>query len=217
MEILQNPIMQSVLAAVIFLSILTEVKTAGFSGGGLIALLGGVLLLLGAGETWPMTESLLYFGGLSLILLDLCVLFTGFVTVVGLLAVMTALFLLFGSGMGATVVLIVGVVLAILMLIFLDKKLPDNPVWRKISLSLSLSSQEGYLSSAEDLSPYEGKQGIAKTVLRPAGKVEIEGKVLDAVTQGDFIRPGESVVVIKAESNRVVVGNKTELRIEGHD
>ena len=206
MEILQNPIMQSVLAAVIFLSILTEVKTAGFSGGGLIALLGGVLLLFGAGETWPMTESLLYFGGLSLILLDLFALFTGFVTVAGLAGVVTALFLLFGSGMGATLVLVVGIVLAILVLIFLDKKLPDNPVWRKISLSLSLSSKEGYRSSAEDLSPYEGKQGIAKTVLRPAGKVEIEGKIIDAVTQGDFIRSGEPVVVLKAESNRIVVG-----------
>ncbi len=205
MEILQNPIMQSVLAAVIFLSILTEVKTAGFSGGGLIALLGGVLLLFGAGETWPMTESLLYFGGLSLILLDLFALFTGFVTVAGLAGVVTALFLLFGSGMGATLVLVVGIVLAIMVLIFLDKKLPDNPVWRKISLSLSLSSKEGYRSSTEDLSPYEGKQGIAKTVLRPAGKVEIEGKIIDAVTQGDFIRSGEPVVVLKAESNRIVV------------
>ncbi len=206
MEILQNPIIQSVLAAVIFLSILTEVKTAGFSGGGLVALLGGMLLLFGAGETWPMTESLLYFGGLSLILLDLFALFTGFVTVAGLVAVMTALFLLFGSGFGATLVLVVGVVLAVMMLLFLDKKLPDNPVWRKISLSLSLSSKEGYRSSVEDLSPYEGKRGIAKTVLRPAGKAEIEGKVVDVVTQGDFIQAGEPVLVIKAESNRVVVG-----------
>ncbi len=206
MEILQNPIIQSVLAAVIFLSILTEVKTAGFSGGGLVALLGGMLLLFGAGETWPMTESLLYFGGLSLILLDLFALFTGFVTVAGLVAVMTALFLLFGSGFGATLVLVVGVVLAVMVLLFLDKKLPDNPVWRKISLSLSLSSKEGYRSSIEDLSPYEGKRGIAKTVLRPAGKAEIEGKVVDAVTQGDFIQAGEPVLVIKAESNRVVVG-----------
>lgn len=206
MEILQNPIIQSVLAAVIFLSILTEVKTAGFSGGGLVAFFGGMLLLFGAGETWPLTESLLYFGGLSLILLDLFVLFTGFVTVAGLVAVMTALFLLFGSGFGATLVLVVGVVLAVMMLLFLDKKLPDNPVWRKISLSLSLSSKEGYRSSVEDLSPYEGKRGIAKTVLRPAGKAEIEGKVVDSVTQGDFIQAGEPVLVIKAESNRVVVG-----------
>ncbi len=206
MELLQNPIIESILAAVIFLSILTEVKTAGFSGGGLVALFCGALLLFGAGESWPMTESLLYFGGLSLILLDLFVLFTGFVTVAGLAAVMTALFFLFGSGVSATLVLIIGIVLAVLVLIFLDKKLPDNPVWRKISLSLSLTSKEGYLSSVENLSPYEGKRGVAKTVLRPAGKVDIEGKVLDAVTQGDFIQPGEPILVLKAESNRVVVG-----------
>lgn len=32
---------------------------------------------------------------------------------------------------------------------------------------------------------YEGKEGNAATVLRPSGKVEVEGTVVDAVSEGD--------------------------------
>ena len=205
MEFLQNPVVQVAIISVIFLSLLAEAKTAGFSGGGLVALVFGMLLAAGYSEEWPSFESVLYIGGLVLILLDVCLFFTGILAFAGLFGLLVALFLLLGSGVSAMVVLLVGIVIAFGLLLLLDKHLSTNPLWRKISLSLSLTSQEGYVSSVEKLDEFTGKTGTAQTVLRPAGKVKIGDAVLDAVTQGDFIREGESVIVVKAESNRIVV------------
>ena len=49
LEWMRIPFVEALLAAVIFVSILAEIKTAGFSGGGLIAVIAGGLLL---GSFW---------------------------------------------------------------------------------------------------------------------------------------------------------------------
>lgn len=47
--------------------------------------------------------------------------------------------------------------------------------------------------------------GVAHTFLRPSGKVIINGKKIDAITQGDFVEQGTTVVIEKIEPNRVIV------------
>ena len=49
------------------------------------------------------------------------------------------------------------------------------------------------------------KQGKALTVLRPAGKIEVEGTMLDAVSVHDFIDAGEPIVVTKYENTQLYV------------
>jgi len=51
----------------------------------------------------------------------------------------------------------------------------------------------------------KGKTGTAKTVLRPSGKVEIEGEVYDAVTAGEFIEKGDAVAVLRVEATQLYV------------
>jgi len=207
LEVLQNPVIEIILAAVIFLSILAEIKTAGFSGGGLVAAVFGMLLIGSrwTGEISSVYELLLFFGGLALISLDLLFLATGAAAAAGLVAVAASLYFVFGAGLSAMYILAAGAVAAVIGMCFLAKRLSENRLWKKISLSTSLTTQKGFVSAAEDLSKWEGKEGRAQSVLRPAGKVEIEGKVLDAVTGGAFLEAGTPVYVVKAESNRVVV------------
>lgn len=50
-----------------------------------------------------------------------------------------------------------------------------------------------------------GQIGVARTMMLPAGSIEIDGKRFDAVSQGQAIEPGEFVKVIEASGNRVVV------------
>ncbi len=50
-----------------------------------------------------------------------------------------------------------------------------------------------------------GKVGIARTKMLPSGAVEIEGRIIDAVSQGQAIEPGTYVVVNEVRANRVVV------------
>lgn len=207
MELLQHPVIEGILVAVIFISILVEIKTAGFSGGGLVAALFGLLLLWSRwyDTAWPLAEALLFFGGLVLVFADLLFLATGAAAAGGLVAMAASLYFLFGADVTAMYVLAGGLVAAVAGLCVLAGRLSENRLWKKISLSLSLTSQKGYVSSSENLARWEGKQGTARSVLRPAGKVEIDGTVLDAVTQGDFVEAGRPVVVVRAESNRVVV------------
>lgn len=74
-----------------------------------------------------------------------------------------------------------------------------------LSLHKNLSSKEGFFSQAPELASWKGKQGEAITDLRPSGTVEIEGKRLDAVTDGEYVDAGTPVVVILVSGNRIVV------------
>lgn len=50
-----------------------------------------------------------------------------------------------------------------------------------------------------------GRVGVARSKMLPSGAVEIDGQMIDAVTQGQAIEPGTYVVVIEVRANRVVV------------
>jgi membrane-bound serine protease (ClpP class) len=50
-----------------------------------------------------------------------------------------------------------------------------------------------------------GKQGAALTVLRPAGKAQIDGRLLDVVSDGPFIPEGAPIEVLQISGNRIVV------------
>ncbi len=50
-----------------------------------------------------------------------------------------------------------------------------------------------------------GQSGEAQTILRPSGKVMINGKKYDVVTQGEILEAGTPVKVIEVEGNRIVV------------
>ena len=97
-EILANPMVEALLAAIILISLAAEVKTAGFSGGALVAAIAGAILI---GARWgdgspSVMEFILFFSGMALIIMDILFLFSGAAAVIGLVAVMTGLFFTFG-------------------------------------------------------------------------------------------------------------------------
>jgi membrane-bound serine protease (ClpP class) len=50
-----------------------------------------------------------------------------------------------------------------------------------------------------------GRVGVARSKMLPSGAVEVDGQMIDAVTQGQAIEPGTYVVVSEVRANRVVV------------
>jgi membrane-bound serine protease (ClpP class) len=50
-----------------------------------------------------------------------------------------------------------------------------------------------------------GKTGTAYTVLRPSGKVLIEGALYDASTRGDYIKKNERIKVVNDEGTSLKV------------
>ena len=68
-------------------------------------------------------------------------------------------------------------------------------VFQRIALKDSFSAANGYNANflATDM---KGKTGMAHTVLRPSGKVEIEGNVYDAYSTGEYVEVGSQIFVI---------------------
>jgi membrane-bound ClpP family serine protease len=50
-----------------------------------------------------------------------------------------------------------------------------------------------------------GRVGVARSKMLPSGAVEIDGQMVDAVSQGQAIEPGAYVMVVEVRANRVMV------------
>ena len=68
----------------------------------------------------------------------------------------------------------------------------------------SARKEDGYVSNINRIDLL-GKEGVALTILRPAGTVIINHERIDAVSEGGFIEQNASVKVIKVEGARIVV------------
>jgi len=96
-----------------------------------------------------------------------------------------------------------------------SKYLPAAPFTSRLFLSKKMDKKEGYsIDSSLDLSAFEGKTGVAKTTLRPAGKAVIDSHLLDVVSRGDFIQKGTKIKVVKIDSNHIIVGKMVESIID---
>jgi membrane-bound serine protease (ClpP class) len=82
--------------------------------------------------------------------------------------------------------------------------LPKSSLWKNIVLSAEEKKEAGF-QSAPDLNMYIGKTGKSITVLRPSGRAVFEGKIMDVISQGDFIEKDKSVKVIAAEGSELIV------------
>ena len=79
-----------------------------------------------------------------------------------------------------------------------------DSLWDKMILKDQLTTGQGYVSAT----PQEelvGKTGKTMTDLRPAGTAWIEGRPVDVVAEGVFLKKGAMVKVIAVEGMRVVV------------
>lgn len=125
----------------------------------------------------------------------------------GIISLLGALFFVLGANsFAAMIVAILAVVIIILGCLFINY-FPDSSLGRILSLKWRSTTDKGYVSV--DVKPdLVGKEGIAKTVLRPAGTIEIEDKLFDAVTEGSFIEPGTNIMVISVSGGRILVRAK---------
>ena len=67
-----------------------------------------------------------------------------------------------------------------------------------------MDRESGYTSNFKKESLL-GKLGTAYTILRPSGKVMIDGKIYDAYTRGEFINKDQKVIVTSEEGTSLKV------------
>lgn len=106
---------------------------------------------------------------------------------------------------GALLTVIAGMGLAIGLIVYLSSKIGSNGIFRKMALETTLSNQSGYVSVSMTELKLVGKSGITSTILRPSGKVSIEGVVYDAISVEGFIEKGTQVTVIRYDTGQIYV------------
>jgi membrane-bound serine protease (ClpP class) len=103
-----------------------------------------------------------------------------------------------GDIVKATLAAIGGLTGGVLLLFFGGAKLTETKAFKRIALTDTQESSQGYSVRTNEQN-LVGKSGVAHTVLRPSGKVLIEGNVYDAFTRGEYIQKGDQIEVIGTE------------------
>jgi len=95
--------------------------------------------------------------------------------------------------------------LSVILSIWLGQKLITSSPFSFLALHADQKKEEGYVSVPLDARSIVGKEGEAYSILRPSGKVIINGEVYDAVAESSWIEKGSSVKVIRQETTQIYV------------
>ena len=221
---LLNPVVQGILIMLVFGGIYFELQSPGIGFPLILALSAAVvyfapLYLEGMAENW---ELVLFFVGLILIAIEIFAI-PGF-GVVGIAGIVMSFLGLTLSMIDNEIfrregpipteiilqpVLIVSLsmLLSLVMAIALSKKLftdKRSPLYRLAQHS-SLKGEDGFVGVDLAQKNMVGKTGVALTMLRPAGKVIIDGDIFDAISTDGLIDKSQPVLVKKDEAGQVYV------------
>ena len=94
------------------------------------------------------------------------------------------------------------VLLAPAMIYLAFMLLPHTPMGRVLIGSAPTAEE---VAVDDDRTALVGRVGIARSKLLPAGAVEIDGQMIDCISQSQAIEPGEYVKVVEVSANRVIV------------
>lgn len=228
LSLLANPIVTSILFLGLMLGFYMEINTPGFGFPGILALSCLFLLTLSsfALEIGDFLELILMGVGVIVLLIDFFWLPTfGLLGIIGAALFLIGFFGLLLPGIGSIefeldtqtfnaageaffnrLVWLFATFLAGLGLIALLARFihPRFSAFKRFVLEGN--EQEGYIASLDPKHmPKAGTPGVAISPLRPSGKVEIEGKIYDAMSTGQLIEQGAKIVVLRYEETTLFV------------
>jgi membrane-bound serine protease (ClpP class) len=213
---LTHPVVSGLLMTIGALGVIYELTSPGF---GLPGIAGVTCLALFFGAHWivklaQVEELLLFIAGLGLLVAEVFVP-GGILGIVGGALVLAGLFLsllgridLMSPGDLSNAFTSIGtaVVLTFVGILVLVKSFSQLPMFRRLTLSTKQQPGTGHapiVKSEHDA--LIGATGAADSPLRPSGRVTIDGKYHDAVTDGEHIAAGTPIKVIGVSAIRGLV------------
>jgi len=148
---------------------------------------------------------ILIIGGIILLLIELHTPGFGITGIAGIISIFISLYLVLGGGINAVRSLTMATILVVAIVILFIRYLPESFVWKRVALKESERSESGYTTVVVNQEGLIGKEGVALTLLRPVGTVEIEGRRYDCLTEGEYIPSGSKVIVTKVVGNKIFV------------
>jgi membrane-bound serine protease (ClpP class) len=210
-KVFLNPFVSGILILVIIGGIYFELQTPGVGFPILASIIAAILYFVpyylnGLAANW---EIIMFFVGVILLLLEVFVIpGFGVAGIGGILLMVVALILVmlnndffdfsFVDGdeiVKAAAATLSGLLASIMLMFFGGVRLTQTKVFKRISLEDTQQKSEGYTSNFNQHS-YLGMKGTTFTVLRPSGKIFVDGELKDAFTRGEFIEKDRKVEVI---------------------
>ena len=220
---LLSPVVQGILIMLILGGLYFELQSPGIGLPLAAAALGAVLYfaplyLEGLADNW---EILVFILGVILLAVEIFAIpGFGVAGIAGIILMVTGLTLamvdnlIFEGGdimlsintvLKAFMIVVVSIFLGVLASLYLGRKLVDSPVLGNIALHETQQKEDGFTSGDASQNKLVGKSGTAYTVLRPSGKVEVNGEVYDAKSEYGFIEKGSKVKVMRYETGQLYV------------
>lgn len=219
-----NPMLSGVLIMIIIGGIYFELQSPGI-GFALAASVIAALLyfaplyLEGMAENW---EVVLFIVGVVLMMVEIFAIpGFGVAGVAGIIAMVTGLTLSLvdnvvfedpeftGEGLGLLMkslsLVLVAALLGVILSLWTTKKLLTTSAFSNLSLKSEQQVDKGYIAVDTEQQSLVGEPGVAHTVLRPSGRVLVNKKIYDAMSEYGFIEKGESVKIVRYESGQVYV------------
>ncbi|ANR70789.1 serine protease [Selenomonas sp. oral taxon 126] len=204
--IVDNGVLQVLLVAVMFLSIMVEIKTGGLGVGVLLGIVAAAVFW-GSQYTRGLVELYhiaVFLAGVLMIIVEILLPTVGLLAGLGVAAMLYSIVLALGGDIGALAALGIALVISVVLFLLIVSRLPSSKLWNKIVLQKSSRTEEGYVSAAER-SELVGKMGEVLTELRPSGTARIDGRPVDVISEGAYIQKGKQIVVLSVNGSRVVV------------
>lgn len=157
------------------------------------------------GLTYPVVLQIV---GVGIIIAEIVIPSGGIISIMAALVFGYSLYIVFtgfSPGVGMAFVMADMVIIPVLVYVGL-RLLAKSPV----TLRATLSSEQGIVSQSPGLEAYVGKNGVAKSDLRPAGIAIIDEKRVDVVTRGEYIQRDTPIVVHSVTGNQIIVREKQE-------
>ncbi len=216
-----SPFISGLLIMIIIGGIYFELQTPGIGFPILAAITAAILYfaplyLEGLAENW---EILLFVIGVLLIGAEIFVIpGFGIAGISGIILIITGLTLSMVENIGfdftitdndqllkALLTVIIASIISLVSSIYLGVKFIESSTFKKFVLQSAENNQPGYNLLNEKEKSLVGKTGITTTLLRPSGKIEIEGEIYDSTAEIGFIEKGEKVIVKKFEASQLFV------------
>ena len=204
-----NPIVATVLLVIGIAGIVIEIATVGsFGAFGVVGVLAFAAYFIGSAWNGSLTYVALILLAAGVVLLMAEIFFVpgfGLPGGLGIFCILAALVLASPTPLAALWELLLAVALSGVIVWRSLKNRKTRAFWQRLTLKVKSDSASGYTAPDASWQRFLGRQGLALTVLRPAGTALINGEKADVVTSGEFIPAGARIEVILVEGVRIVV------------